>query len=106
MASSEPPPPPTPAPLNAEVSAGAAEREVVRAVFALRAPDGDVEVVRLVDPLAALPVLAAAVARDAKLADRGPAWGRAQLGGLRQVPGDRDDVDVRCGQIDQLLLIR
>ena len=53
--------------------------EVVGAVLALRAPDRDVEVVGLVDPLAAV-VLAAAVDGDAKLADGGPAGGAPQLG--------------------------
>src|SRR5689334_6712289 len=54
-------------------------REILGAVLALRSPDGDVEVVGFVHPLAAL-VLAAAVDGDSKLADGGPAGGRAQLG--------------------------
>src|SRR4249919_276133 len=73
---------------------GASLREVVRAVLALRSPDGDVEVVGLVDPLAALAVLAAAVDGHSKLADRGSAGGRAQLGVLGQISCDRDYVDV------------
>src|SRR3954453_15521092 len=69
--------------------------EVVGAILALRAPHGDVEVVGLVDPLAALTVLAAAVDSHAKLANRGSAGRRAQLRVLGQIPGDRDYVDVR-----------
>src|SRR3954469_3578820 len=61
------------APLEAAVDRdGAALGEVPGAVVALRAPDGDVEVVGLVDPLTGL-VLAARVAGDAELADRGAA---------------------------------
>jgi hypothetical protein len=69
------------APLEAAVDRDrAALGEVAGAVLALRAPDGDVEVVGLVDPLAGRVVLAARVARDAQLADRGAARERAQLG--------------------------
>src|SRR5262249_3073737 len=50
-------------------------RQVVGAVLALRPPDGDVEVVGLVDPFAALAVLAAAVDRHPELADRGSSRG-------------------------------
>ena len=67
------------------------------AVLALRAPDLDVEVVRLVLPLAGRAVLAARVDGDAQVADRGAARQRAQLGVAGQVPGDDDDVEVRCG---------
>ena len=55
--------------------------EVVGAVLALRAPDGHVEVVGLVDPVAGLAVFAAAVDRDAQLADGGAA------AGVRAAPG-------------------
>src|SRR5690606_17297381 len=72
---------------------GAALLEVGRAVLALLAPDGDVEVVRLLDPLAG-GVLAAGVAGDAEAADRGPAGGAAQFRVPGQVPGDDDAVDV------------
>src|SRR3954453_16292562 len=69
------------APLEAAVDRdGAALGEVAGAVLALRAPDGDVEVVGLVDPLTGRVVLAARVARDAQLADRGAARERAKLG--------------------------
>src|SRR5436190_332653 len=64
--------------LERDVVAGRADRrrtalgEVGGAVFALRAPDRDVEVVGLVDPFAAL-ILAAAVDRHPHLADGRPA---------------------------------
>ena len=59
------------APLQAAVDRDrAALGEVAGAVLALGAPDGDVEVVGLVGPLAAGVVLAARVARDAQRADR------------------------------------
>src|SRR5262249_42570182 len=70
-------------------------REVIGAVLALRAPDGDVEIVGLVLPLTGLAVLAAAVDGDPQLADRGPSSGAAQLGIAGQVPRDDDYVDVR-----------
>src|SRR3954468_19786570 len=73
----------------------AALGEVVGAVLALSAPDGDVEVVGLVDPLTALAVLAAAVDGYSKLADGGSAGGRSQLRVLGQISRDRDYVDVR-----------
>src|SRR3954465_14097142 len=86
------------APLEAPVDRhGAALREVAGAVLALRAPDGDVEVVGLVDPLARRVVLAARVARDAQLADRRAARERAELGVCGQVAGDDHPVDVRRG---------
>ena len=74
-------------------------REVVGAVLALRAPDGDVEVVGLVDPLAGGAVLSAAVDGHSELADGGPAGSRAQLGVLRQIACDYDRIDVRAGQL-------
>ena len=61
-------------------------REVVGAVLALRAPDGDVEVVGLVDPLAGLAVLAAAVDGDSQLADGGPAGVERSSGSLVRLP--------------------
>ena len=64
----------------------AALGEVVGAVLALRAPDGDVEVVGLVDPLAALAVLAAAVDGHAKLADRVPLGVERSSGSLVRFP--------------------
>src|SRR5436305_817164 len=69
--------------------------EVGGAVLALRAPDRDVEVVRLVDPLARA-VLAARVARDPQRADAGAARGAPQLGIPGEVPGEHDAVDVGC----------
>src|SRR3981189_2056013 len=69
-----PPPPPAlspPPPLEEAVDcARPALRKVLRAAFALVAPDGDVEVVRLLGPLAGGTVLAARVDRDAQAADR------------------------------------
>src|SRR6266508_450985 len=53
--------------------------EVLRAVLALGAPYGDVEVVRLVDPLAGRLVLAARVHGHAQAADRGAAVRVPQL---------------------------
>src|ERR1700686_3587409 len=81
------------APLQATVDRDrAALGEVSGDVFALPAPDGDVEVVGLVDPL--LAVLAAGVAGDPQAAHRGSARRRAQLGVGGQVAGDDDSVDV------------
>src|SRR3954451_1063904 len=86
------------APLEAAVDRDrAALGEVASAVLALRAPDGDVEVVGLVDPLTGRVVLAARVARNAQLAHRGAARQRAQLGIGREVAGDDHPVDVRRG---------
>ena len=62
----------------------AALGQVGRAVLALGAEDRDVEVVGLVDPVAAA-VLAAGVDRDAQLADARPAAGAAELGIAGQV---------------------
>ena len=69
--------------------------QVAGAVLALGAPDGDVEVVGLVDPLAGRVVLAARVARRrAACRQRGAARQRAQLGVGGQVAGDDHPVDV------------
>src|SRR3954465_16015520 len=77
------------APLEAAVDRDrAALGEVASAVLALRPPDGDVEIVGLVDPLTGRVVLAARVARNAQLAHRGAARQRAQLGIGREVAGD------------------
>ena len=67
----------------------AALGEIGRAVLALRAPDRDVEVVRLVDPLAACLILSAAVHGDPQLADRGPARQAPELRIAGQVPRRR-----------------
>src|SRR3954452_5952543 len=91
------------APLEAAVDRdGAALGEVPGAVVALRAPDGDVEVVGLVDPLTGL-VLAARVAGDAELADRGAAREGAKLGVRGEVACQHHSVDVR-GRHWRLLL--
>ena len=79
--------------------------EVGRAVLALLAPDGDVEVVGLVDPLARR-VLPARVARDPQLADGRPARRRAELGVTCEVPGEHDSVDVGCGHRYGSLTVR
>src|SRR3954452_11063254 len=85
------------APLQAPVYRDrAALLEVGGAVLALLAPDGDVEVVGLVGPVARL-VLAARVDRDPELAQRGPTRGAAELGILRQVADEDVSVDVRSG---------
>src|SRR4051795_8259886 len=73
----------------------AALREVLRAVLALGAPDRDVEVVRLLAPVAR-GVLAPRVGRDPQAADGGSALGAAQLGIAREVAREDDPVDVRA----------
>src|SRR3954453_1328076 len=84
-----------PAPVEPAVDAdGAALREVLRAALGLVAEDGDVEVVRLVDPGSRL-VAPAAVHCYAHAANRSTAWGMPQLGVLRQVAYENDAVDVR-----------
>src|SRR6478672_1519562 len=94
------------APVEAAVDCDAAALlEVLGAVLALRAPDGHVEVVGLVDPLARS-VLAAGVDGDPQLADGGSARGGAQLRILREVPRDEDSVDVRCGHWYSSLTVR
>src|SRR5581483_7997095 len=85
------------APVEPAVDAdGAALAQVLRTRLGLVAEDRHVEVVRLVDPLARL-VTAAAVDRDAKLADGGAARRVPELGVLGQVPDEHDPVDVRHG---------
>src|SRR3954453_10991787 len=71
----------------------AALGQVARAVLALRAPHGDVEVVGLVDPLAGV-VLAARVGGDAQAADGGAARRVAQLWIAREVARQDNAVDV------------
>src|SRR4051794_16233941 len=70
-------------------------RQVLGAVLTLRAPDRDVEVVRLLDPVAR-GVLATRVGRDPQAADGRTALGRAQLGIAREVAREDDPVDVRA----------
>src|SRR5688572_21033910 len=83
------------APLKAPVHGDrAALGEVGGAVLALRAPDGDVEVVGLVDPVAGGGILAAAVHGHAELADGVTARQAAQLGVAGQVPCDHDPIEV------------
>src|SRR6185437_3985309 len=68
--------------------------EVLGAVLALRAPDRDVEVVGLVDPLTGL-VTPACVHRDPKAAHRvATARDVAQLRVAREVAREDDSVDV------------
>src|SRR4051812_11390591 len=75
------------APVEAAVDGDAAALlEVLSAVLALRAPDGHVEVVRLVDPLAGS-VLAAGVDGDPQLANRRPAGGGGGVRILREGSG-------------------
>src|SRR5438132_3124337 len=83
------------APVEAAVDAdGPALREVLRAALGLVSPDGDVEVVRLVAPLAGGIVLLPRVDGDPELADGRPVRGRPELGILRQVADENDAVDV------------
>src|SRR3954454_9022643 len=77
-------------------------RQVVDAVLAMRPPDGDVEVVGLVDPVTAL-VFAAAVDRDPKLAYGGSTAEMTQLRIPGQVPGDDHHVHVRSCQFPHSL---
>src|SRR5207237_7528421 len=86
------------APVEAAVDReGAALGEVLRAALPLVAPDRDVEVVRLVAPLARGLVLLARVHGDAELADGGAARRVPQLGILREISDEDDSVDVRHG---------
>src|SRR5581483_2534262 len=83
------------APLEAPVDADRASlRQVLGAALRLVAPDGHVEVVGLVDPLAGL-VLPARVDGEPQLADRRAAARAPALGVLGQVPDQDDAVDVR-----------
>src|SRR5438094_862181 len=83
------------APVEPAVDADrAALREILRAALSLVAEDGDVEVVRLVDPLPRL-VAPAAVHCYPHAANRRTAGGVPQLGILRQVAYENDAVDVR-----------
>src|SRR3954471_6327560 len=68
-------------------------REVLRATLGLVAEDGDVEVVRLVDPGARL-VAPAAVHRHPHAANRRAAGGVPQLRVLGQIANENDAVDV------------
>src|SRR3954453_23330710 len=68
-------------------------REVLRATLGLVAEDGDVEVVRLVDPGARF-VAPAAVDCHPQAANRRTAGGMPQLGVLRQVAYENDAVDI------------
>src|SRR5262249_13431538 len=85
------PPAPRPPPVDPDRPALG---QVLRAALALVAPDGDVEVVRLVRPLAGRAVLLARVDGDPQLADGGAARRVAQLGVAREVPDEDDAVDV------------
>src|SRR2546421_179959 len=69
--------------------------EELRAALALVAPDRDVEVVRLVAPLARRLVLLARVHGDAELADRRAARRVPQLGIACEISDENDSVDVR-----------
>src|SRR6478609_9908553 len=82
------------APVEPAVDADrAAFRAVLRAALGLVAEDGDVEVVRLVDPGSRL-VPPAAVHCHPHAANRCTAGGMPQLGVLRQVAYENDAVDV------------
>src|SRR5215210_1551500 len=69
-------------------------REVLGAVLALGTPDGDVEVVGLVDPFARRLVLAPRVARDPQAAYSHAARKVPELRVAGQVPREDDPVDV------------
>ena len=82
------------APVEAAVDADrAALGEVAGAVLALRPPDGDAEVVGLVDPLAGCLPCGGSLG-DAKAADRGAGLQGPKLRVARQVPGEHDAIDV------------
>src|SRR6185503_16383292 len=83
------------APVEAAIDADRpALGEVLRAALALVAPDGDVEVVRLVAPLARRGVLLPRVHGEAQLADGRSARRVAKLGVPGQVSDEDDAVDV------------
>src|SRR5262249_36350237 len=91
------------APLEPAVDAdGAPLGEVLRAVLTLVAPDGDVEVVRLLGPLAGRRVLPPRVDREPQAADGHPARRVPELRVPREVPHEDDAVD--AGH-DLLLLV-
>src|SRR5262249_32528608 len=81
---------------------GAALGEVLRAALALVAPDGDVEVVRLVAPLAGGVVLLAGVHGEGQLGHRSAAGCVAELGGPRQVSDQGGAVDVGHSSLSSL----
>src|SRR5437773_2254640 len=83
------------APLEAAVDRDrAALGEVLRAVLALVAPDRDVEVVRLLRPLAGGRILAPRVHREPQAADGHPARRVPELRVAREVADEDDAVDV------------
>src|SRR5262249_7822017 len=83
------------APLEAPVDRDrAALREVLGAVLALVAPDGDVEVVRLLGPFAGGAVLTARVDGEPEAAYGGPAGRVPGLGVASQVSDEDDAIDV------------
>src|SRR3954471_8771882 len=84
------------APVQAPVDTdGAALGQEARAVLTLGAPDGDAEVVGLVDPLAG-GVLTPAVGGDAQRADAIARLEAPELRVARQIPREDDAVDVGC----------
>src|SRR5262245_31610509 len=85
-------------PLEAAVDGHrAALREVLRAVLALVAPDGDVEVVRLLRPFARRAVLAPRVDGETEAADGSAAGCVAELRIPREVSDEHDAIDVGHG---------
>src|SRR5262249_36636553 len=92
------------APLEPAVDAdGAALGEVLRAVLALRAPDGDVEVVRLLRPLAGGRVLAARVHGAPEAADGHAARRVPELRIACEVADEDDAIDICHGPTPPLL---
>src|SRR4051794_19806840 len=91
------------APVQAAVDADrAALGQEAGAVLALRAPDGDAEVVGLVDPFTR-GLAAPRVGRDAQAADRRAGLQRPKLRVARQVPGENHAIDVACRHSGWLL---
>src|SRR2546421_5879596 len=83
------------APIEATVDTDRpALREIMRAALGLVSPDRDVEVVRLVAPLAGGVVLLPRVDGDPELADGRPVRGRPELGIAGQVADKDNTVDV------------
>ena len=68
--------------------------EILRAVLALVAPDGDVEIVRLLSPLAGPAVLSARVDGEPQAANGGAARGMPEFGVSGQVADEHDAIDV------------